>query len=96
MLNSTDTTKMPKGFKGYRQGEGTSQFRLCDICDRKFQMKTNNKLCRKMLILHMKKEHGIENYKPSDIIIWTDADNRNFSTQTFSITNKITEATLIN
>ena len=40
-----------------------------------------------MLILHMKKEHGIDNFKPNDTVMWSDKDNRNYSSQKFAIPN---------
>ena len=79
---------MPKGFKTHRSSNEGSEFRICDKCDRVFEMKGSNKLCRKMLILHMKKEHGIDNFKPNDTVMWSDADDKNYSTQKFGISNE--------
>jgi len=83
---------MPKGFKTHRSSNEGSEFRICDKCDRVFEMKGSNKLCRKMLILHMKKEHGIDNFKPNDAIMWSDADDTNYSTQKFGVSNEALNA----
>ena len=83
---------MPKGFKTHRVKNELSEFRICGICDRVFQIKGSNKLCRKMLIIHMKKEHGIDNYRPNDTMAWSDADDKNYSTQKFGVSNEALNA----
>ena len=80
---------MTKGFKTHSRGDAMDEFRICDKCERVFQFKGSNKLCRKMLILHMKKEHGIDGFRPNDTLMWSDVDNRNFSTQTFGVSNSM-------
>ena len=72
----TTTHRMPKGQmkKCFNMAENEMvHFRVCEKCARQFQV-TNKRLCKKLLIKHMEKEHGIKDFVPLDVLCFNPFD----------------------